>query len=481
RMKGNPLFHDYRQLPAGFSRDGDIITGEVVGDSTYTGPGNLVQDRYHFDLPDTGFFFPGDVIHYYFEARDEVAGDIGHTILPGDTTGFASFQHDLRYPSDFICRGLPTMFSDTPGDQPTVLLWNDFAARGGENEWLYALYGAGMHEGVGYDVYYTNAPDAGEGNGLGGRATSAMMAHYDVLLYTCGNLLAYTLGNGDFTTDPSRDIQLLNTWFDRGGKKALLTGDDLVFDLYQKGVEGQNFVSNYIGVTLLNRQLNNLIDNQTAPHVVAQSGNGVFNLVDEWVAYGGCLGINTFDAVETVGNATRLAEFTNADGQAGAYTFAAATHKLYDPNDAEVVYMPYDLMFLYNAPGYTAPAGFEGVAARSLIVRDVLNFFGMQLEAPVGVDTPDAVPLDVSVYPNPFNPTTTIALDMPRAGQATLKLYNVRGELVHTLLDGELPAGRHELTWDGRTASGARAASGVYFAEVRALGETSITRMAMVK
>ncbi|MBD3221951.1 hypothetical protein GF314_11990, partial [bacterium] len=47
RMKGNPLFHDYRQLPAGFSRDGDIITGEVVGDSTYTGPGNLVQDRYH--------------------------------------------------------------------------------------------------------------------------------------------------------------------------------------------------------------------------------------------------------------------------------------------------------------------------------------------------------------------------------------------------------------------------------------------------
>ncbi|RKZ11022.1 hypothetical protein DRQ50_14040, partial [bacterium] len=175
RMKANPVFDAVRVLPAGFSQSGNIITGAVVGDSTYAASGLLVADRYNFDLPDTGFFYPGDVIHYYFEAWDNLAGDIGHTVLPGDTTGFASLTHDLHYPSDFICRGLPSLNAASPGSQPNILFWNDFANRGGENEWYYALKAAGLIEGVDYDIYYTNAPDAGEGNGLGGRATSALL------------------------------------------------------------------------------------------------------------------------------------------------------------------------------------------------------------------------------------------------------------------------------------------------------------------
>ncbi|MEZ4386635.1 MAG: FlgD immunoglobulin-like domain containing protein [Candidatus Krumholzibacteriia bacterium] len=481
RMKGNPVFHGVRQLPPGFTRTGDIITGAVTGDSTYTAQGTLVGDRYHFDLPDTGFFYPGDVIHYYFEAWDNLAGDIGHTMLPGDTTGFASFHHDLNYPSDFICRGLPSLRSTTPGDQPHVLFWNDFADRGGENEWLYALNGAGLSEGLDYDVYYTNAPDAGEGNGLGGRATSVVMSGYDILLYTCGNSLAYTLGNGDVRSDPSRDLQLLNAWFDHGGKKAFLTGDDLAFDLTQKGSEGQAFLSNVLSVQLINRQINSLVNNQVAPMVQAANNNGFIETVDRWVAFGGCLLINTFDAIETIGGSTRLAEFTNPQGQAGVYPYAAAVYNHIDSNGAEIVMMPYDFMYIYNAPGYIPPAGYEGLAARSLILRDLLSAFGMPLEAPIGVDLPDARPLDLAVYPNPFNPTATLALSMPRAGKASLKIFNVRGELVHTVFDGELTAGRHELTWDGRDGTGARAASGVYFAEVRTLGEMRVKRMAMVK
>jgi hypothetical protein len=481
RMKANPLFDEYRQLPAGFSQDGEFVTGSVEGDSTWAASGLLVQDRYHFDLPDTGFFFPGDVIHYYFEAYDNLSGDIGHTMLPADTSGFASFVHDLDYPSDFICRGLPTLFSDTAGDQPRVLLWNDFANRGGENEWLFACNGAGMAEGVDFDVYYTNAPDAGEGNGLGGRATSAMLDGYDILLYTCGNSLAYTLGNGDFAVDPSLDIQLLDNWFARGGKKALFSGDDLVFDLTQKGAIGTSFISNYLGVQFLSRQLSNLIDGQVAPTVRAATGNSIIATVDEWVAYGGCLGINSFDAIETIGSATRLAEFTDRHDNGGVYPYAAVTYNVFDPNGAEVLLMPYDFMYLHNAPGYVPPPGFEGVAARSLILRDILASFGLPLSGPVGVETPEVAPLSLSVYPNPFNPAATIALNMPRAGHAKVKIYNLRGALVHVLHDGQLAAGRHELRWDGRDDSGARAASGIYFARAEAHGEMRTTRMAMVK
>jgi len=61
-------------------------------------------------------------------------------------------------------------------------------------------------------------------------------------------------------------------------------------------------------------------------------------------------------------------------------------------------------------------------------------------------------------YPNPFNPTTTIAFSLPRTGQVTLKVYNLMGKEVVTLVDKKFSAGRYDVHWD---ATGH--ASGVYF------------------
>jgi hypothetical protein len=483
RMKANPVFDPYRTLPPGFTRDGDIITGTVPGDFTYNAnTGALVVDRYNFDLPDEGFFYPGDVIHYFFEAWDDQAGDIGHTMLPGDTTGFASFTHDLTYPSDFICRGLPTLFTGEPGDQPRILLWNDFASYGGENEWYHALLGAGMREGIDYDLYYTNRPDAGEGNGLGGRATGAQLDGYDILLYTTGTLFAYTLGEGDYAQDPSRDLQVLDSWFARGGKKALFTGDDLTTDLMDGGPLARRLVTDYFGVQYVSNQVSSYIAHQTTPIVHRVGAGGPFAEVDQWIAYGGCLGINTFDAVEASATATRLAEFCDVHGNTGAYPYAAAVSNYNSTTDTRVIYLPYDFMFVYNDPDYVPPTGYEGVSARSVMLRGILNAFDVLPGAPIGVETPPAIAnLGVTAYPNPFNPQTTLQLSMPRAGEVSVKIFDVQGRLVDTLFAGDLAAGRHELTWNGRGADGARQASGVYFVETRALGQTEVTRLAMIK
>ncbi len=483
RMKANPLFDPYRSLPSGFTQNGNIITGHVLGDSTYNAAGNLVENRYHFDLPDTGFFYPGDVIHYIFEAWDNQGGDIGHTTFPADTAGFASFQHDLQFSPFFVCRGLPTMFSDTPGDQPTVLFWEDEGHRGGYDEWLGALKGAGMVEGVDYDVYYTQAPSSGLGNGLGGRATSAQIDGYDTLLYTCGYLSAYSLGYGNFDGDPSQDIQLLNAWFARGGKKAFFTGDNLIFDLRSAGGLGPALLNNYFGVQFVDSDLGPRIDNQFTPGVETLLSPVVFPSVSHFVAYGGCPDINEFDAVEATGTGVRLAEFTDPMGNGGAYPYAAATYNYNSTTDTEVISMPFDFQWLYNAPDYVPPAGLEGVPARAILLRDVLEFFGHQLEGPIGVEdqVPDIRVLAVNAYPNPFNPKTTLALSLPRAGHVSVKIYNLRGELVRTLQDGHLVAGRHELVWDGCDGGGARSASGVYFAETRTPDDSHVTRMALIK
>lgn len=66
-------------------------------------------------------------------------------------------------------------------------------------------------------------------------------------------------------------------------------------------------------------------------------------------------------------------------------------------------------------------------------------------------------------YPNPFNPATTIRFESPITGQAKLGIYNLRGELVRTLVEGEIAAGYHQVTFD---ANGL--ASGIYFCRFEA-------------
>ncbi len=67
-----------------------------------------------------------------------------------------------------------------------------------------------------------------------------------------------------------------------------------------------------------------------------------------------------------------------------------------------------------------------------------------------------------ATYPNPFNASTTIPFLVTEPGRVQVEIYDVAGQRVTQIVSGELPAGAHELTWDGRDAAGSRTASGVY-------------------
>lgn len=83
--------------------------------------------------------------------------------------------------------------------------------------------------------------------------------------------------------------------------------------------------------------------------------------------------------------------------------------------------------------------------------------------------------------PNPFNPSTTIALETPRSGLASLRIYDVSGRLVSVLFDGQLPAGYHDFQWDGRDQRGRAVASGTYLYEVRAPETRFVKKMMLLK
>jgi len=83
--------------------------------------------------------------------------------------------------------------------------------------------------------------------------------------------------------------------------------------------------------------------------------------------------------------------------------------------------------------------------------------------------------------PNPFNPTTTAAFTLAGAGHARVTIVDVAGRTVATLLDRDLPKGRHVAKWNGRAADGGDVASGVYFIRVETAGRSAARKIVLLK
>lgn len=69
-------------------------------------------------------------------------------------------------------------------------------------------------------------------------------------------------------------------------------------------------------------------------------------------------------------------------------------------------------------------------------------------------------------HPNPFNPRTRLAYDLPSAGAVRRRVYDVAGHLVRTLVESRQEAGEQAVTWDGRDGAGRLLPSGIYLARL---------------
>src|SRR5690606_11788149 len=67
-------------------------------------------------------------------------------------------------------------------------------------------------------------------------------------------------------------------------------------------------------------------------------------------------------------------------------------------------------------------------------------------------------------YPNPFNPETSIRFEAPASGHLTVAIYNLLGQQVASLFDGQVAAGAGQMTWNGLDDAGQQVATGIYLA-----------------
>lgn len=87
----------------------------------------------------------------------------------------------------------------------------------------------------------------------------------------------------------------------------------------------------------------------------------------------------------------------------------------------------------------------------------------------------------ISIYPNPFNPLTTIVYSLPESGRVKIRIYDATGRFLRTVTDGIEIAGEHTTTWDGRDYKGAEVSSGVYFVLFEAGGIVRTTKIVFLK
>ncbi len=85
------------------------------------------------------------------------------------------------------------------------------------------------------------------------------------------------------------------------------------------------------------------------------------------------------------------------------------------------------------------------------------------------------------VYPNPFNPRTTVRFRLQETAPVRLQIFNLAGQLVRTLVDGELPPGEHQRQWNARNHNGEAVASGTYIYRLQVGHRLATGRMQLLK
>jgi hypothetical protein len=100
-----------------------------------------------------------------------------------------------------------------------------------------------------------------------------------------------------------------------------------------------------------------------------------------------------------------------------------------------------------------------------------------------GVSSPE-VPSQFQLggsFPNPFYAETMISFALPLTGHVNLRVYDMSGRLVRTLVDGDMSAANHAITWDGRDHNGDQVGAGVYFCRLEAAGQIQTQKMLRVE
>lgn len=267
--------------------------------------------------------------------------------------------------------------------------------------------------------------------------------------FTTGNLTILWITGEESTETLTPDDRAALTPVIGAGTNFVLSGEN-----FDEELAGTNFFADVLHVAADN-------NNTMAPVINGVAGHPVFGVFAE---KGMAVVQASPSSLTPLDEAESAIEYAPAGGTA-AVSYDGAP----GGNTHKVVTFGFDLGMSQN----------EGLLWQYLISALRYTPTGVGGEVPPAL-LPERVVLEPNA-PNPFNPSTTIFFALPQAASAALRIYDLRGGLVRTLVDRELHAGRHSLHWDGTNDAGEGLASGVYLYRLETPIGTSTRRMLLLK
>jgi hypothetical protein len=211
--------------------------------------------------------------------------------------------------------------------------------------------------------------------------------------------------------------------------------------------------------------------------------NGYFRWAVKAIYTNGVTSVPSFSNIlwkfQETGMIAGLVRRQNSTPIAGA-TVTAGTYTATTNNGGA-----YTLVVPIGTYSVTASAdGFITQTVDNVLVSPDLTTTVNFILATVDNDDP-AVPVTATAlngnYPNPFNPETTLSFSVKEAGAVRIEIYNLKGQLVRTLVNQELATGNYSAVFDGRDNAGKPVSSGVYYYRMTAPGYTSTRKMVLAQ
>lgn len=531
-LRANALFDPVRTIPStAVEILPGIWKGTVVGQLSTDAAGQPVPDTWFFDLPDgpprnpslipepsePALYFPGDRLWVFFQAEDTVGNTTFDLLDPtgwdppadgglcGKRAGGPRPPKDPdQDPADDPDPQLPIPTDSLPGVwdifgksfyvyQPEILIWDDAPELSDYLALELALAENGIFRGSDYDVYRTREPESGNSHGLGassGRgATPAQIASYDIIVHLGGTTSAPLLSDGSnqLGNDKSNDIGLLTAWRQQPRPRTVITfADRLGSAMASQGTVAHGYLLNTMGIGFVDADVSDQLGGIASP-VVLPSGN-VSMLQTSFSIAGGCGSLASRDEIvaRTPLGAVHGHLFST-NGMAPIPGVAASVVRdrtvVIESASVRRLDVSFPFSFASIRQRNDGAPDTDARSARGELIAELLTLAGYSFPGTTPTSTPASAPgvRMAGPAPNPFNPSTVIALENDRVRELTVAVFDARGREVRTLHAGEVAAGRTQWEWDGRDDHGVGVSSGVYLVIVHGDGISEVRKAVLAK
>jgi hypothetical protein len=471
-------------------------------------------------LPD-GLFTAGTAVHYFFELQDAATGAVKGTFPTRRDQGPIGTSENFA-PLWLESSVLPELEPPCDGTYANNLLvvydYASSAVPGSGTVLRDRLTSTLQSLGLEFDVYDAVGTNfTGQFNGIGRRedlqsqlprppsngATQIQLEPYDCIWYSSGLSKSGTLSDQQTPNHGSNDQQKLETWLGActagNNRLLILEGAGWASDIGANTTHGPSFLAAR-GVSVLSSDYAHQLANDDLRRCARVTGSALAPDIAGEVFRSGCPDPFPIDVIQA------------ANGGEGVMHFVESLEDGDDPvNCADDVLRPdwhavvrratgagncqRSVAMSFAFPELLPPNCVEKCLFDDYVVNgpnaelviDLFQWAGKPVNPePIGVETSGAPPIVASLgapRPNPASAGPVIRYSISARGRVRLKIYDVSGRLVRTLVDEvqEPSASGYALVWDRTTDAGARAGSGVYFYELDSPGFVATRKLVLLE